>query len=155
MTVTPLGLDILDGYIGEIFVDASFWIALANPHDGNHNATRRIWGYVLEKDLQPITTNWTLYEALTHLNSRTIARHDLALGLSVLVHSTSIVEDASAIEQETIATFRHYSDRRWSIVDCANFVCIGERGIMLALSYDDDFCRAQDAFHFTRLPICG
>ncbi len=147
--------EILDGYTGEVFVDASFWIALMNVRDEYHNHARETWESVVRRDLRPLTTNWTLYEAMTSLNGRVVARHDRALDLLGLVQRTTIVEDAATLEDAIIAVFISHSDKRWSIADCANFVCIRERRSAIALSYDSDFCQAQAEFAFVRLPLCG
>ena len=59
--------------------------------------------------------------------------------------------DASQFEQRALDVFRSHADKRWSVVDCANFVCIRERGYRLALSFDRDFAQAQVEFGFEAL----
>ena len=152
MTATSTILEMLDSYSGEIFIDASFWIAMMNPRDEHYNQARVIWESIIRGEMRPLTTNWTLHEAATHLNSRGMARHDLALNLLDLVHGTAIVENASDFEELTLEVFKSHSGRRWSVVDCANFVCIRERQSRFALSYDvRDFSQAQTEFGFTLL----
>lgn len=132
----------------EVFVDASFWIALAHDREERHSEARYRWQMSINDDLIPVTTNWTLYEALTFLNSRQRDRHDLAVELLRLAEVTSEVIDASQFEQQALDIFVSHSDKRWSVVDCANFVCIRERGTPFALSFDRDFTQAQDEFSF-------
>lgn len=152
MTTISTTLEILDSYNGELFIDASFWIAMMNPRDERYNQAKLIWEFVIREEMHPLTTNWTLYEAVTHLNGRLLARHDLALNLLDLAHSTAIVENAADFEDLTLAVFETHSERRWSVVDCANFVCIRERQSRFALSYDSrDFSQAQREFGFTLL----
>ena len=98
--------------------------------------------------MRVVTTNWTLYEALTIINGRRVGRHDLALSLIDRVYGRSTVVDASQFEQEALEIFVSHSDKRWSVVDCANFVCIRERGARFALSFDRDFAQAQSEFTF-------
>lgn len=98
-----------------------------------------------------VTTNWTLYEAVTILNSRRVRRHDLAVGLLDTAMLRAAIVDASQFEQQALEVFRSRSDKRWSVVDCANFVCIRERGSQLALSFDRDFTQAQTEFGFSVL----
>lgn len=155
MTTLSVDVEFLVDYVGEIFIDASFWVALVYVNDENHRAARECWQAISRNNRQlPVTTNWTLYEAMTRL-SASFNRHDLAIGLSNLVHTTSLIADASELELQSVDVFSTHPDRRWSVVDCANFVCIRERDILLALSYDADFCQAQAEFAFVRLPTCG
>jgi predicted nucleic acid-binding protein len=95
-----------------------------------------------------VTTNWTLHEALTILNGRRVGRHDLALSLMDRAYRRSTVVDTSNYEQQALDIFISHSDKRWSVVDCANFVCIRERGTPFALSFDRDFAQAQSEFMF-------
>lgn len=136
-----------------MFVDASFWIALMDRIDQNHAHATEHWRFTSGVEWRRITTNWTLYEALTFLNSRSKARHDLALGLLNLIDtSNTLVVDAAAFEDAALDIFRTHSDKRWSVVDCASFVCIQERQSGFALSYDKrDFRQAQTEFVFRLL----
>ena len=126
-----------------------------NIRDEHYGHARETWESVIRRDLQPVTTNWTLHEAMTRLNSRVVARHDWSLELLELVQRTTIIEDMSTFEVTVVDVFKSHSDRLWSIADCANFVCIRERRSAIALSYDSDFCQAQVEFAFVRLPLCG
>ncbi len=134
-----------------MFVDASFWIALLHNREEHHREARHGWQMSIASNLVPVTTNWTLYEALTHLNARTRNRHDLATHLLSFAKRTTEIMDASHYERMALDIFRSHSDKRWSVVDCANFVCIRERGAPLALSFDRDFAQAQSEFGFAVL----
>ena len=133
----------------EVFVDASFWVALMLRSDQNHSNARTLWDRALQHDWHRATTNRTLYEAATFVNGR--RRHDLAVDLLDIASSTGSVVDASELEADAIAIFRHHSDKQWSVVDCANFACIRERQSSLALAFDQDFAQAQAEFGFTLL----
>ena len=138
----------------EVFIDASFWIAIAYSPDSNHEGAERLWHHVIEeKDWRTATTNWTLYEAATRLNARNLARHDLALALLDLAERTTYIDNASRFENQALSVFRSHDDKRWSVVDCANFVCIRERQSNWALSFDRDFVQAQHEFGFTLLGV--
>ena len=139
----------------EAFIDASFWIALVNRRDDHHDDAVAQWRFVNENGLRRATTNWTLYEALTNLNSRQSNRHDLALRLLGIVRGPGIVvDDAAAYEQEALRIFAGRADKRWSVVDCASFACIRARRCPLALTYDArDFGQARGEFGFTILSL--
>ncbi len=113
----------------------------------------RIWNDLSRQRSSLVTTNWTLYEALTNLNSRRIGRHDLAERLFDVARRRALIVDASQFEQQALDIFVSHSDKRWSVVDCANFVCIRERGTSHALSFDRDFAQAQNEFAFQVLGL--
>ena len=106
------------------------------------------WDQLIMDDWSLVTTNWTLYEALTILNGRRVQRYDLAMELLRLVERMVEIVDSSQFEQQALDIFISHSDKRWSVVDCANFVCIRERGTSHALSFDRDFSQAQTEFAF-------
>ena len=135
----------------EVFLDASFWIALVFPADQNHERAESLWEPILRIDRRTVTTDWTLYEALTLLNGRRARRHDLALQLLDLARLSTDIVAASELETQALEVFTNHSDKRWSVVDCANFVCINERRSMWALAFDRDFAQAQSEFGFTLL----
>ena len=134
-----------------MFIDASFWVARFHPQDQENRLAARWWQRLVQENWNAVTTNWTLYEALTILNSRRVRRHDLALGLMDAARRRTLVVDAAQYERQALAIFRARSDKRWSVVDCANFVCVRERGAPFALSFDRDFTQAQSDFKFTIL----
>ena len=134
-----------------VFVDASFWVALIHNEDPYHQMSEDLWDRLLGHDTTLITTNWTLYPALTFLNSRRRGWLDLALELYVLAQDSGDIVDASEFEQQVLEIFRSHTDKRWSVVDCANFVCIRERNSTMALSFDRDFAQAQAEFGFAVL----
>lgn len=135
----------------EIFIDAGFWIAFMHPRDSHHREARVLWRQEVKPIRHPITTNWTLYEAMTHLNARQRNRHDLAARLLEFAMDSTEIIDAAQYERQALAIFRARSDKRWSVVDCANFVCVRERGAPFALAFDRDFVQAQWEFRFTIL----
>ena len=135
----------------EVFIDAGFWVAIIYENDQHGEEAKRLWQIVAENGWRLLTTNWTFYEALTYLNGR-MGRHDLALELMSLVEDNNVViADASDFEDEALAIFRTHSDKSWSVVDCANFVCINRQQNRFALSFDGDFRQAQVEFGFTVL----
>ena len=98
-----------------------------------------------------MTTSWTLYEPITILNSRRVRRHDLAVSLLNIAQNSAVIADMSDCEQQALEIFRSHADKRWSVVACANFVCIREPHSAMVLSFDRDFAQAQAEFGFAVL----
>jgi len=106
------------------------------------------WREIQSRNWGILTTNWTLYEAITILNGRRVRRHDLAVNMLNIAQDSAVIADASDYEQRALEIFRSHADKRWSVVDCANFVCIREPHSAMALSFDRDFAQAQAEFGF-------
>jgi predicted nucleic acid-binding protein len=139
--------------VREIFVDASFWVALFYRHDEHHEAAKTAWREVEEGKWPTVTTNWTLYEALIFFNSKRRGRHDLALEILEYVQKASDIMPVEGVnlEARSLEIFRAHADKRWSVVDCANFASIEQRRSEYALSYDGNFRQAQQEFLFQLL----
>ena len=75
----------------------------------------------------------------------------MAIDLLDIASTTSRIVDASEFEAGALAIFRNHSDKRWSVVDCANFACIRQRRSSLAFAFDRDFAQAQSEFGFILL----
>ncbi|MBF8265929.1 MAG: hypothetical protein HW384_1793 [Dehalococcoidia bacterium] len=132
-----------------IFIDASAWVALFSPNDRNHGRARLLWKELVDNDWPLCTTNWTLYEAVTFLSCR-FGRHvwathllDVAQDITVL----SVIE----VEEKAINTFRDHGDKRWSMVDCANFHALRRHGCQQTFAFDNNFQQAQEEFGFNVL----
>lgn len=132
-----------------IFVDSGFWIALIHPPDQYHVQARAIWREVLIDRWSTATTNWTLYETITYFNC-SVHRHDLAIqALEFVSRLSEIVRiEEAKLERRSLEIFRTHSDKRWSMVDCANFACIEQRQCEYALAFDNNFRQAQQEFRF-------
>ena len=113
------------------------------PFCGGSKSFRKTGGWL------PPTGRYT--KRLRYSIATRVSRHDLALSLIERAYRRSTVVDAAQYEGEALEVFRSHSDKRWSVVDCANFVCIRERGAPLALSFDRDFVQAQGEFMFRAL----
>jgi predicted nucleic acid-binding protein len=133
----------------EIFVDTDFWIALFYRRDEHYEEARTTWREVIRTRWPTITNNWILYEALTFFNCR-LGRHDIAVeAFDMVSNSSEIVRiEGATLENRSLEIFRQHSDKRWSVVDCANFACIELRHCEFALAYDHNFEQAQLEFSF-------
>lgn len=132
----------------ETFVDTGFWTALIYPQDQYHSLALSTWEYVANRQWPIVTTNWTLYETLTLL-SCSYGRHDQAIQAFDFVSRLSeVVRIEGQLENRSLEIFRRHSDKRWSVIDCANFACIEQRQCQYALSYDRNFEQAQLEFNF-------
>jgi len=86
----------------EVFIDASYWVALVFSQDVNNRQSINQWRDVVARRWGIVTTNWTLFEAITILNGRRVRRHDLAVRLLNMAQDLTVVVDASVYEQQAL-----------------------------------------------------
>ena len=125
-----------------VFVDASGWIGLADPDDAYAAPARSILQRLSREQATLLTSNWTLYEALTVLRVGAQEWQRKVTNLRALVWESRIalVEVVTReLEDRAVARFfdlRAYPRRRWSVVDFANFVVMDSHGVRRALTQD-------------------
>lgn len=126
-----------------VFADAGFWIALIDPSDTLYEtATARM--YLHEPDTI-LTTELVLVEVLASVSRAGPALREAGARLvrDVLAdESTEVVRQTRALFLRALDRFENRLDQSWSLVDCASFLVMEERGITDALAYDRDFEQA-------------
>ena len=127
----------------EIFADTGYWIGLLNPRDQLHSiavAMRRALS-----NHQIITTEMVLTELLNHASGLGPA---MRLGAANMVNGLTREEGVTILPQTSqqfhtaLASYMRRPDQNWSIVDCASFIVMEERGIQEALAFDRHFQQA-------------
>jgi uncharacterized protein len=124
-----------------IFVDTSFWVALRNRRDANHEDAKALLRRHADSTL--VTTNHVRGETWTYLRRR--AGHSSAVGyLDALELSlrVQVMQIDSAQESEALRWLRRHDEREYSFVDATSFVLMRESRIRQALAFDGDFSAA-------------
>jgi predicted nucleic acid-binding protein len=124
-----------------IFVDTSFWVALALPKDDRAAQARELVRRCETGEL--VTSNHVRGETWTLLRRRD--SHRTATGfLDMLGRSPRIRVDwiDRALEQEALAWLRRHDERPYSFVDATSFALMRSLGIREALAFDGDFAAA-------------
>ena len=127
----------------EIFADTGYWIALINERDQGHEKAIEVRTSLAEYRI--ITTEMVLTELLNYASRRGERMRDLAAGTATgLTHdqNTTVIPQTSAQFHTALARYRGRPDQSWSIVDCASFIVMEERGIQEALAFDRHFQQA-------------
>lgn len=127
----------------EIFADTGYWIGLLNPRDQLHGIAVRIQRTLSNRQI--ITTEMVLTELLNHAGGLGAA---MPLGAASMVSGLTREEGVTILPQTSsqfhtaLARYRSRPDQNWSIVDCASFIVMEERGIQEALAFDRHFQQA-------------
>lgn len=133
-----------------IFVDTSFWVALRNRKDGNHQAAR---GLITLYGNDPlVTTNHVRGECWTYLRRK--SGHRSAVDFLDAVDRSpriSVVTLSGDLEESSLRWLRRHDEREFSFVDATSFAYMRLHKIVRALAFDDDFSAAG----FTELRLPG
>jgi predicted nucleic acid-binding protein len=118
-------------------VDASAWVAKANPRDSKANAYRRLMRTLHGRRLELVTTTWTLYEALAIIRRR---RPDAVEPFyRAVLDDCRVLAVDPEIEQEALRRFLKWADHGASVVDHANLLVALASSCDAVLTFDDDF----------------
>jgi predicted nucleic acid-binding protein len=124
-----------------IFVDTSFWVALRQRRDANHEAAVALWPRHADSAL--VTTTDVRGETWTFLRRRSgvpAAVNFLdALDRSPRVQVLAIGEDT---DRHALRWLRRHDEREYSWVDATSFAVMRDRRIRTALAFHGDFAAA-------------
>lgn len=122
----------------KVFFDASALVPLVYTRDQWHFTVRRHLTLLSQaRQFTMVTTNWTLYEALTILkragHHRVVELHRYALS------TIEVLPVDGAVEAEAVRRFVSWADKTASVVDHANLLAALETGCDAILTFDGDF----------------
>ncbi|HEY8147736.1 MAG TPA: PIN domain-containing protein [Vicinamibacteria bacterium] len=125
-----------------IFVDTSFFFALASERDPDHDRVREIFDEIDPARLPDLclTTNHVVMETV-RLARRQIG-HQAAVDMGNRLYGETIARVHWTTPEQERAAFEYLADRpdqRYSPVDCVSFIVMDAHGIDEALTIDRDF----------------
>lgn len=124
----------------EYFIDTSAFIALIYEEDQYHDEAVQIQEELDAKRMHCVTTDYVLTEVYAFLVSR-VGRFAADLFDQALQEeeNLTIVFQGEAGFHKAQELFRQYSDKDYSLVDCASFATMQERGLNAVFAFDEDF----------------
>jgi len=125
-----------------VFVDTSFFLALASYKDPDHDRVREVFEEFHPKRLPELwlTTNHVVFETITLTRDLMGHREAVSMGRRLYkevlarIHWTTREEEKKAFEYLT-----KHQDKEYSTVDCLSFVIMDVYKIREALTIDRDF----------------
>jgi len=124
----------------EIFADAFYWIALANPADQWHNTARRFDED--NADALLITTEEVLTEFLNYYAEAGMRRRKIVAEMceQVLIHpNITVFPQSHESFMQGLNLFRQREDKGYSLTDCISMTLMRERKIQEVLTHDNHF----------------
>lgn len=127
----------------ELFLDASYAIALASSTDQHHERAVELAQRIEAEDKRMITTHAVILEignALSKLRYRAAA---VTLFDAIKLDPTiEIIPLSEALYEEGLKLFRQHQDKEWGLTDCVSFVVMRDRNVTDALTADGHFRQA-------------
>lgn len=131
--------------MSEVFADAFYWIALANPADQWHDAVKQY--DVNNPAALIVTTEEILTEFLNFYAEAGTHRRRIvgAMCAQVLLHpNITVMAQSSESFSQGLELYRQREDQGYSLTDCISMSVMRERGMQEVLTHDHHF--AQEGF---------
>jgi predicted nucleic acid-binding protein len=131
--------------MSELFADTSGWGNLVDPTQPFHTVAARIYRQSRQQKRTIVTTSYILAELVALLTSPLrISRKRIVSFIDGLRSSpfVKIVHINERMDNDAWQLLRSRQDKEWSLVDCASFVVMGQRGMTEALTTDNHFEQA-------------
>ena len=127
----------------EVFLDASYAIALSSVKDQYHQQAVMLSEKLETEEARLLTTRAVILEIGNALSKQRYRSAAIELLTSLAEDPT--VEIVTLSEELFERAFRFYQsrqDKEWGITDCISFVVMQERGLTEALTTDEHFLQA-------------
>lgn len=129
----------------DIFADTAGWGHLVDPTQAYHEQAATIYRQARQQGRKFITTNYVLTELVALLMSPLrIPRPQLIAFIAGVKASpyVDIVHVDLRLDAQAWQLFTERPDKEWSLVDCASFAVMGQRGLLEAFTTDHHFEQA-------------
>lgn len=127
----------------ELFLDASYAIALAASSDQLHFRAVRLADELGSRTSRLITTRAVLLEIGNALSKQRYRAAAVELLASVESDPTiEVVPFSEDVYFQALELFRNRPDKEWGLTDCVSFAVMQARGLTDALTSDEHFEQA-------------
>ena len=129
----------------DLFADTSGWGHIVDPTQAFHARAANLYRAARKQNRRVITTNYILTELIALMSSPLRIPRPKAIefieSLKTSPHVEVIHVDAS-LDDQAWQLLKNRQDKAWSLVDCASFVVMAQRGLIEALTTDHHFEQA-------------
>jgi predicted nucleic acid-binding protein len=128
-----------------IFAETAGWGHLFDAQQTYHHQAATIYRQARLEDTQILTTNLVINELVTLLTSPLHVPRPTLVALVEGIKASPFVEIIhvdETVEDRAWHLLKSRLDKTWSVVDCASFVIMHERGIQNAFTSDHHFEQA-------------
>ena len=129
----------------DLFADTSGWGHLLDPTQSYHSLAANVYRMARQQGRKVVTTNYIVAELVALLTSPLrIPRPAMIAFIEGLKASpyVEVVHVDSMLDEQAWQLLKSRQDKQWSLVDCASFVLMRQRGVLEALTTDRHFEQA-------------
>jgi uncharacterized protein len=130
--------------LSEKFVDTGYLVAILLPDDMLHEAALA-FAELIPSGTRLVTSELVLVELLNYVSSiDPIVRNDAAKIWSGMLLNPlfTVIPTSSDLMTSARTLYEKFSDKKWSLTDCASFIIMRDRKIADALTHDHHFEQA-------------
>lgn len=131
--------------MNDLLVDTSGWACIADRREQHHPKASQIFRDARSQGTQIITTNYILAELVSLLTSpKRLARSEIVSFIEAIKSSPNVelIHIDIPLDEAAWQLVKARQDKEWSLVDCASFIVMQQRGITDALTTDHHFEQA-------------
>lgn len=131
--------------MNDLFVDTSGWACHFDGDQPQHTDATTFIGVCLAQGGQLVTTNYVLTELVALFTSPLRVPRPTVVNYIETIKSSSRVEIVHVdptLDADAWTLLKNRPDKEWSLVDCASFVVMQQRGLWEALTTDHHFEQA-------------
>ena len=130
--------------MNEVFADTSGWASFFREQERHHARAVALMTQWQEENRQVVTTNYVLGELIALCERLRVPRSRCVSYIHSIRAETwiEIVHVDEQLDVRAWELLENRLDKTWSLVDCASFVVMEQRGLMDALTTDHHFEQA-------------
>jgi uncharacterized protein len=127
----------------EVFLDTSFAIALASPHDRLHQRAVKLASLLEEAGTRLVTTQTVMLE-IGNVLCQQPNRHEAIVLLNSLASDpkVEIIPLSQELYERAFQLYCDSPEKEWGFVDCVSFIVMQYSGITEALTANEHFQQA-------------
>lgn len=126
-------------------MDAQGWMAVLSSRDQDHAKASGAYDELVRNGWRVYTTNWTLYDAYSHMKEREkgggVAAAEALYALQK-ANDFTVVPVTKSLEERATVHFWNFKDRLWSITTWANVLVMRDLNINYVLSGNHHYDQA-------------
>ena len=130
--------------MSEVFADTSGWISSFISYEPHHVKAASLLTQCQQQKLQIVTTNYVLSELVVLFTRFRVQRSKALTYIRAIRDATwiEVVHIDEKLDDQAWKLLEDRLDKTWSLVDCASFVVMEDRGLTDALTTDRHFEQA-------------
>ncbi len=131
--------------MSDLFADTAGWGHLIDSTQAYHSLAATLYRRARQQGQKVVTTNYVIVELVALLTSPLRVPRPTAIAFIEGLKTSPFIEivhvDAK-LDEASWQLLKSRQDKEWSLVDCASFVVMQQRGIYKALTSDQHFEQA-------------